>query len=469
LTDLRQELSVLRSRNADLEAATEEAAERPPESPDEDGGFFEEDEDETIALTGAELDNILNTAEFTEEDGEPTELDESELDFLPEEGGEAQAADEQIAETEAAEQTFAGESGAAEAEGESGAEQAFEGEPIELEVDEGPEETSAIEPGESAEDIALGTETEDELEEESDILPLDELPEVTDDLVEESAESAAVTPEEEEIDVEAVEGESPAESETVEDFEATLGYSEQVGEPETAGQPEDVAEDALADRHAEPEEEEIDLGVADDEDIIPLEPDASPSTEEISFEDTGSEDNQPIQEIELEELPEEEPAEPEEELPEVEEAEIPRAEEAAPSDQQGDLEIPSLDDLQEEELTLSDDDNALPDLDIDAELEGIEELADEPEEPIEQPESVAPESVQSEPMPPAGIPGTPRSEPRPQPSSAMSDDLKGEIRSVLSYMDQLLESLPEEKIEEFAKSEHFEVYKRLFEELGLER
>ena len=34
-------------------------------------------------------------------------------------------------------------------------------------------------------------------------------------------------------------------------------------------------------------------------------------------------------------------------------------------------------------------------------------------------------------------------------------------------MDQLLESLPEEKIQEFANSDHFDVYKRLFDELGL--
>ncbi|MBN2353462.1 MAG: hypothetical protein JXD23_12895 [Spirochaetales bacterium] len=45
--------------------------------------------------------------------------------------------------------------------------------------------------------------------------------------------------------------------------------------------------------------------------------------------------------------------------------------------------------------------------------------------------------------------------------------LKEEIKSVLGYMDQLLESLPEEKIEEFAKSEYFSIYKKLFEELGL--
>ena len=49
------------------------------------------------------------------------------------------------------------------------------------------------------------------------------------------------------------------------------------------------------------------------------------------------------------------------------------------------------------------------------------------------------------------------------------ENLKGELRSVLNYMDKLLDSLPEEKIQEFAASDHFKVYKRLFEELGLEQ
>lgn len=51
-----------------------------------------------------------------------------------------------------------------------------------------------------------------------------------------------------------------------------------------------------------------------------------------------------------------------------------------------------------------------------------------------------------------------------------SDDnaeLKKDIKSVLLYMDQLLENLPEEKIVEFAKSEEFTTYKKLFSELGL--
>jgi len=46
-------------------------------------------------------------------------------------------------------------------------------------------------------------------------------------------------------------------------------------------------------------------------------------------------------------------------------------------------------------------------------------------------------------------------------------DLKKELKTVLTYMDQLLESLPDDKIEEFAKSEYYDTYKKLFKELGL--
>ena len=48
-----------------------------------------------------------------------------------------------------------------------------------------------------------------------------------------------------------------------------------------------------------------------------------------------------------------------------------------------------------------------------------------------------------------------------------NSELKKDIKSVLLYMDQLLENLPEDKIVEFAKSEEFTTYKKLFNELGL--
>ena len=56
----------------------------------------------------------------------------------------------------------------------------------------------------------------------------------------------------------------------------------------------------------------------------------------------------------------------------------------------------------------------------------------------------------------------------PQPvENSIQVDLKKDVKSVLEYMDKLLANLPDEKIDEFAKSEHFEVYKKLFTELGL--
>ncbi|WP_010255910.1 hypothetical protein [Treponema primitia] len=56
-----------------------------------------------------------------------------------------------------------------------------------------------------------------------------------------------------------------------------------------------------------------------------------------------------------------------------------------------------------------------------------------------------------------------------QPDSGLGipSSIKMELKNVLVYMDKLLESLPEEKIEEFAKSEYFDTYKKLFEELGI--
>jgi hypothetical protein len=52
-------------------------------------------------------------------------------------------------------------------------------------------------------------------------------------------------------------------------------------------------------------------------------------------------------------------------------------------------------------------------------------------------------------------------------SPEIPSHLKQELKTVLAYMDQLLENLPDDKIEEFAKSEYYETYKKLFKELGL--
>jgi hypothetical protein len=91
------------------------------------------------------------------------------------------------------------------------------------------------------------------------------------------------------------------------------------------------------------------------------------------------------------------------------------------------------------------------------------------EKPLEFDE-IPPESPEAL-VPPGENPDAPEDIP---PSAAENPALQGvpqkfkeELKTVLSYMDILLESLPEEKIEEFARSEHFEPYKKLFKELGL--
>jgi hypothetical protein len=70
-------------------------------------------------------------------------------------------------------------------------------------------------------------------------------------------------------------------------------------------------------------------------------------------------------------------------------------------------------------------------------------------------------------LPEVPLPPPPTVSAPPDSRAPLPSGLKDELKAVLSYMDKLLASLPDDKIQEFAESEHFEVYKRLFEELGL--
>jgi len=127
-------------------------------------------------------------------------------------------------------------------------------------------------------------------------------------------------------------------------------------------------------------------------------------------------------------------------------------------------------------------------IDIEKELEGIENLHDDEQEidsavedEISNIELDLPESLKIDtPVPEPEIQELPSDHPEaeavstPPASSdteALTDgmpyNIKQEIKSVLAYMDQLLDALPQEKIAEFARSEHYDVYKKLFEELGI--
>lgn len=143
--------------------------------------------------------------------------------------------------------------------------------------------------------------------------------------------------------------------------------------------------------------------------------------------------------------------------------------------EESDTSIPDMNDvaIDEPDLEIIDfDDEKLeePELDeFNIDLSEIEQ--DYPAEQMVPKEENFEESIMETPVieqEDVSIPESPVSEPQKQTGvTTLPVDLKDEIKSVLTYMDQLLESLPEDKIEEFARSEHFEVYKKLFEELGI--
>jgi hypothetical protein len=100
------------------------------------------------------------------------------------------------------------------------------------------------------------------------------------------------------------------------------------------------------------------------------------------------------------------------------------------------------------------------------ETETVEEKIEEiPEEIIEEIEEFLPESEESAAVIPEPAPAN--EPPASGDFSGIPANLKTELKTVLSYMDQLLEALPDDKIEEFAKSDYYDTYKKLFKELGL--
>ncbi len=460
LAELKKELTLLRKPAVRV---VEEAGVDVQPVEAEAKGFFDEEEDETIALTGDELDNILNTADITEEVAEDTSLSVEEESSAITEELEIPTIEDDIEE-------FGGEISV----GEELLE--LEGEEITLELpeEEGPEE------------IPLPIEAEDLLETEEVELPVMEelLDEAEDTTVAESPEVLA-----EEIAEELVDLETDEALPLLEEEEISLELPDL--ETEDAVETEEELVDLEAEEALPPLDDAISIELPEEEGLeeisLPAEAEAcgvesleelgelEEEVDEISFElpavetedaveteeEPGVAESLQLEEpIELEEL-----AAPEEPVEDVEEISLELPEEDIPEEdievdlgvaEGGVEEIPELGTEEGEELQLGP-------LDIEDELEALEELpSDEPaddavdltEAPVSEGEISAEEVEQAEEVDMGAVQTLPGS-------------LRNDIKTVLSYMDQLLESLPEDKIEEFAKSEYFEVYRKLFEELGI--
>lgn len=96
--------------------------------------------------------------------------------------------------------------------------------------------------------------------------------------------------------------------------------------------------------------------------------------------------------------------------------------------------------------------------------DGLELISDEEISSLEQPSAeemaeAVPESTEES--------GDAAPEIQDERVQGLSERTKEDVKRVLNYLDNLFDDLPEEKVKEFAQSEFYTVYNRLFDELGI--
>ena len=398
MASLKQELNTIKSTSEEQEKQVEEEIISIPES--QSTGFFADDgEDETIALSGDELNNILNSADFTEEIVDESTVQE---EITPESNiSEA----EEMIENEVIENEITEESDSEEI--------AIEEDLIsdDLSIDDSIIEENTIESQIEIQDADINQENEEIIiendDEEEEIQP-DEILSVTDETFYDDDNSPALDISNEEI---------------VEPELCNINF-----EDETENDiPQELPEEELADDFV------VDSSTSDF-----LEENSTNSTDVVQEEMELVEDGHI-----------------EEEVAEVENDDILNALDEEddfndePATEVFNSQWDSLDISSEDETDSQENDNPI--------AITMEELTNA---------RILAESQENEPVAPVVSEIT--SEKPASTVDNLSEDLKQDVKSVLEYMDKLLINLPEEKIREFAASDHFEVYRKLFSELGLE-
>lgn len=389
--------------------------------PAEQTGFFNDsDEDETIALNGAELDNIINTVDIAEEETQDSKLketegiQESEKLEIPEVSTEETTQLENTSENaEEVQEAVSQEENPIEAEN--------------LEVEAEPDVFQNNEPSSPiTEDVAIPSKEE--------IAP--------DSKLEEPLEV-----------VESAEEPTPA----TEDINATFSDDNpfaEIGEPSVeipeeehdSGLSLDTENENLEEPNLDNIEEDIEdeISIPKAEDIVSEEP-HDDILVESSTTDLMSSVNDSSENFEM--------PQPQDSFENVEEVE-------------------TLDEVAEDETqnaeTVQAASEEMPETSNEANTYFEEDTSESPltDENLDylKDEEVAEEAITEE------LPSENKEaeiETESSEDNSLPSDLKADVKSVLQYMDQLLENLPEDKIMEFAKSEQFTTYKKLFKELGL--
>lgn len=394
INSLKNDLAELKEKNTldnissgqnDGEQPAESEIELPVQSEpaEEPGGFFNSDEeDDTIALSGDELSNIVSNADFTEETAEPdTQYDESTEETVTEEQPEQELPEDFSAD-------FSNDT-------------PFGGIEDTVIPDEEPDTGLSMDINEEI----LEEPNLDDIETNADIPEEIEIPKV-DDIAETQDEEPTL----DDILVESSSTDfmdSVTDSTNMQpDIEITEPVEPELAEEEAAitkEEADDITSEYSADtaENIEPVLDEDAALELPEESSSDAENTAEESTDDI-FNETAIEDAQHTQDAIMNDIMNEAPS--------VDNA----------------LSEENVDYLSKDNTVLSDDEAAV---------------------------------AESEPEPSAETEQTDTSD--------LPSDIKEDVKSVLLYMDQLLENLPEDKIMEFAKSEQFTTYKKLFNELGL--
>ncbi|MDR3122608.1 MAG: hypothetical protein LBU16_02365 [Treponema sp.] len=446
LSAIKNELSVLKGELSTIRS------ENPPPSAGgtEDAGFFDEEDDDKIALTGDELNNILHTADFTEETGFDTG-DSLTDDFAPPE------------ETEAADRPFPSDDG----------EEIIHdglGKPLQAASQEDDDSSPAAAPLEAYSDAAeteiiydgLGRPLNRTISEDDDIgSALDATFELEDSgdlkaLQENGVEPMTPTPE----DTSYLD-EDPLAEESIDLSDAVIDEPD-LSEGIMDAPLEEPSLDNFSLIDLEDIEKNGEKAEAGNEDLTG----EKPFFEHITFEDL-SDPMDPLEPASITDTGSLDEGEPidlsifEDDFP-LENADIPDGPDSTDAENAEAISFEALDEDADLPVQQNVPDNVIAEESFESvsfdDEETNEVIADED---LEQslPESM---KIELENLSPLDFPAL-------EDEEEVTPAITMELKDVLIYMDKLLESLPEEKINEFAQSEHYATYKKLFEELGIQQ
>lgn len=455
IQSLKSDFEVLKTKDTiqpSVEFADEEKIKMPEETESDTNGFFGTDDgDDTIALSGDELNNIMNTADFSTEEAEPqiesieenndsetplcNDFDSFENEILPEDS----LPDAEIGSEEEPALTL----------DESSLEDTFE-----TQI----EDTSSLSLDESLNEEIIDSDIPREINEPiiEEQIPQDELKESEESFSEEPDSGLSI-----DFDNETLE------EPNLDELDDSSALPDEISIPKVDSIVSEEDNDILV----ESSSTDFMDSVKDTTDqLTQTENEEALTAEELSNvlvdvdKSSASEDNMQIEEV-IEDFDMENPSEETAEESSEETAEESSddfetiAEENNVSDNGFAINPLDLDDILPEEKSESD----ITDESVDYLSEDSTSVLDD-EKSIEEENNNAFAKEQYEIN--SDIP-SPVSYDNDTDTGDLPKDLKADVKSVLLYMDQLLENLPEDKIVEFAKSEQFATYKKLFNELGL--